>query len=94
MSDDSIRNETVEEQLSTILESIGDGFCTFDMDWRFIYFNSTAEKISELTGTNLSARNSGGLLTLYTRLEKEFRLAATGEIRSFENLTNHRDDGF
>jgi PAS domain S-box-containing protein len=85
---DDVRIETIEEQLTTILESIGDGFCAFDVDWRFIYINSAAEKIVGLPRDNLLGRIFWDVfpLTLSTRLEQEFRLAAKGEIRSFENF--------
>jgi PAS domain S-box-containing protein len=88
MSDDFICNETVEEQLITILESIGDGFCAFDADWKFIYVNAAAEKIVEFPRDKLLGKIFWEVfpLTLSTRLEKEFRLAATGEIRSFKNF--------
>jgi PAS domain S-box-containing protein len=88
MSDDFICNDTVEEQLITILESIGDGFCAFDVDWRFIYINSAAETIVGISRDNLLGRIFWEVfpLTFTTRLEQEFRLAAKGEIRSFENF--------
>jgi PAS domain S-box-containing protein len=88
MSGDFICNETVEEQLVTILESIGDGFCAFDVDWKFIYVNAAAEKIVEFPRDKLLGKIFWEVfpLTLSTPLEQEFRLAAKGEIRSFENF--------
>jgi PAS domain S-box-containing protein len=88
MIDDSGRNEATEEQLTTNLESIGDGFCAFDVDWRFIYVNQAAETIVGIHRDNLLGRIFWDVfpLTLSTRLEQEFRLAAKGEIRSFENF--------
>ncbi|MGB3225139.1 MAG: PAS domain S-box protein [Desulforhopalus sp.] len=88
MIDDSDCNESVEEQLTTILESIGDGFCAFDVDWRFIYINQAAETIVGIPRDKLLGRIFWEMfpLMLSTPLEQEFRLAAKGEIRSFENF--------
>jgi PAS domain S-box-containing protein len=86
MSNDAGHNETEEEQLSIILDSISDGFISCDVAWRLIYCNATAERIIGIHRDQVIGRNLWEVfpLTLGTRLEKEFRLAATGEIRSFE----------
>jgi PAS domain-containing protein len=39
-----------------ILESISDGFCAFDREWRYTYFNAAAEKISGLSRDGRGAR--------------------------------------
>ena len=37
--------QTSEQQISRILNSIGDGFLTLDREWRFVYLNSKAEQL-------------------------------------------------
>jgi len=88
MREDPARSESVEQQLTTILESIEDGFFACDAELRFIYINVTAERVlgvnrNELLGTNCREVFP---LTLFSRMEEEFRLAAAGETRLFENF--------
>ena len=49
MVDDADRNRTnfenEEQKLSTILESIVDGFFSCDAEWRFLYVNAEAERV-------------------------------------------------
>jgi PAS domain S-box-containing protein len=42
-----------QRRLSDTLETIGDGFVTFDKDWRFTYVNSKAENILRLSRGDL-----------------------------------------
>lgn len=96
MIDHSVCNETVEEQLTIILESIGDGFCAFDVNWRFTYVNQAAETIVGLPRENLLGRIFWEVFPLFisTRIEQEFRLAAKGEMRSFENFNKSSGQWF
>ncbi|MBI4776201.1 MAG: PAS domain-containing protein [Deltaproteobacteria bacterium] len=77
-----------EELLRTTLESIGDGFFACDGDWRFIYVNGPAERILDIRRDEVLGKNHWQVfpLTRGTRLEQEFRRAAAGEIRDFENF--------
>jgi PAS domain S-box-containing protein len=50
--------KTTNEQLAKILNSIKDGFCAVDREWRYVYVNQKAEQIlrknqSELLGKNM-----------------------------------------
>ena len=77
-----------EEQVRKTLESIGDGFFACDGDWRFVYVNAPAERILGIRREEVLGKNHWEVfpLTLGTRLESEYRRAATGEIRDFENF--------
>jgi PAS domain S-box-containing protein len=77
-----------EEALWMTLESIGDGFFACDEDWRFIYVNALAEKILDIRREEVLGKSHWEVfpLTLGTRLESEYRRAAAGEIRDFENF--------
>jgi diguanylate cyclase (GGDEF)-like protein/PAS domain S-box-containing protein len=39
------RAEATQKQIANILESIADGFCTFDKEWRITYLNQEAQKL-------------------------------------------------
>ena len=77
-----------EEQLRTTLESIGDGFFACDADWRFVYVNAPAERILDIRREEVLGKSHWEVfpLTLGTNLEREYRLAAAGEVRDFENF--------
>ncbi len=88
---DVIEHVKSEEQLRTTLESIGDGFLALDAEWRFIYVNAPAERM-------LNIRRGDALGKIYWDLfpsvagslvEQEYRRAATGETRIFENYSEH-----
>jgi PAS domain S-box-containing protein len=57
--------QQLADRLTSTLESLTDGFCTLDLDWRFTYVNSTAEKMlarprAELLGGVLWTLFPGG----------------------------------
>ncbi|MEO8020779.1 PAS domain S-box protein [Polaromonas sp.] len=77
------RTLALETQLRTTLESITDGFCLMDKDWRFVFLNSQAERMlrraeGELLGKNLWQEFSA---IVGTYIEHEYR-AAVAEQRS------------
>jgi len=77
-----------EELLRTTLESLGDGFFACDGDWRFVYVNGPAERVLGIRREEVLCKSHWEVfpLTLGTRLEQEYRRAAAGEIRDFENF--------
>ncbi len=77
-----------ERSLRTTLESIGDGFFACDGDWRFIYVNAQAERILDIRREEILGKSHWEVfpLALGTQLESEYRRAAAGEIRAFENF--------
>jgi PAS domain S-box-containing protein len=85
--EDITKRKRAEEQLRTTLESIGDGFITLDGCWRFVYVNAPAESLLGFRREELLGKKFWEVfpLTLGTQLEAEYRRAATGESRDFEN---------
>jgi PAS domain S-box-containing protein len=83
-------------QLRTTLESIGDGFFACDADWRFVYVNAQAERILGIQREQVLGKSHWEAfpLTLGTRLEREYRRAAAGEVRDFENFYEPWDRWF
>ncbi|MGD0951242.1 MAG: PAS domain S-box protein [Methanotrichaceae archaeon] len=81
-------SKRAEQQLRTTLESIRDGFFACDGDWRFVYVNAPAERILGICREEVLGRSHWEVfpLTLGTNLEREYRLAAAGEVRDFENF--------
>jgi PAS domain S-box-containing protein len=77
-----------EEQLWMTLESIGDGFFACDRNWNFVYINRSAEELLGINRTTMLGRNHWQVfpLALGTALEEEYRRAAAGEPRDFENF--------
>jgi PAS domain S-box-containing protein len=77
-----------EERLRTTLESIDDGFFALDADWRFVYVNARAGRILGINPKEVLDKNHWDVfpLTLGTNLEREYRRAAAGEVRDFENF--------
>ncbi|MDD1750081.1 MAG: PAS domain S-box protein [Methanothrix sp.] len=88
ITQDITERKLVEEQLRKTLESIGDGFIAFDEDWRFIYCNASAERIIGFSREEVLGKSFWEVFpqTLGTNLEREYRLAAAGEARDFENF--------
>ena len=82
-----------EERLRATLESIGDGFLACDADWRFVYVNDPAERLLGIRREAVLGQSLWAVfpLTLGTWLEREYRQAAAGEPRSFENF--HQPSG-
>ena len=77
-----------EEQLRITLESIGDGFFACDREWRFVYVNPVAERLLGIRHEEVFGQSHWEVfpLMLGTRLESEYRRAAGGEARDFENF--------
>jgi two-component system, NtrC family, sensor kinase len=75
-----------EELLVSVLENIVDAYIAVDAQWQFVYVNSSAERLLGLDRDDLLGRNQWDVfpLTMGTRLEEEYRLAAAGEARDFE----------
>ena len=76
-----------ESQVISTLESILDGFFSVDADWRFVYVNAVAERVLDIRRADVLGKSHWEVfpLTSGTKLECEYRLAATGEVRDFEN---------
>ena len=85
---DITERKRAEDGLRTTLESIGDGFFALDADWRFVYVNAPAERILGIRREDVLGKNHWEIfpLTLGTNLEGEYRRAAAGDIRDFENF--------
>ena len=85
---DITERKRAEDQFRVTLESIGDGFFACDADWRFVYVNAPAERILGVRREEVLGKSHWEVfpLTLGTALEREYRRAAGGEIRDFENF--------
>lgn len=77
-----------EEKLETTLESIADGFFSCDDEWRFVYVNAAAERLLNVRREDVIGKNCWDVfpLTIGTQVEREFRLAAAGQVRDFDNF--------
>ncbi len=77
-----------EEETRKTLESIGDGFFSCDQEWRFVYVNAQAERLLGIRQKDVIGKSHWDIfpLTLGTELENQYRLAAAGEARDFENF--------
>jgi PAS domain S-box-containing protein len=88
------QSEAAEERVRNILESIGDGFVSFDRDWNVTYLNAEAERIlgrpkAELLGKNYWREFPG---TLGQDIERNYREAAAGQVPvSFETHLQDRN---
>lgn len=85
-----------EESMRTTLESIGDGFLACDGEWRFLYVNTPAEELLGATREALLGRVFWEVFpaAVGSRLEVEYRAAAAGEARDFENCYEPWDRWF
>ncbi len=83
---DITERKKAEEQVRVTLESIADGFIAFNADWQFIYVNAAAERLLDVSRTEVLGRSLWEVFTQIqgTQVESEFRLAAAGEVREFE----------
>jgi PAS domain S-box-containing protein len=88
ISRDITEARQAEDALRATLESIGDGFVACDAGWRFVYVNQPAERLSRKRREELLGRNFWEVFpdTVGTNVEREFRRAAAGETREFENF--------
>ncbi len=85
-----------EEELRNTLESIQDGFFALDKDWNFVYVNDAAEKLVGNKREELLGKNHWKVYpeALGTQIEEEYRLAATGETREWDNYYEPWDRWF
>jgi PAS domain S-box-containing protein len=85
---DLAERRRTEERLRATLESIADGFFACDEEWRFVYVNALAERLLGIRRADVLGRSHWDVfpLTLGTSLEREYRRAAAGEVRDFENF--------
>ncbi|HET6438562.1 MAG TPA: PAS domain-containing protein [Anaeromyxobacter sp.] len=76
-----------DEEVKRTLESIGDGFFAVDAQWRFVYVNEVAERVLGIRRDAVLGRSHWEVfpLTVGTQLEAQYRRAAAGEVRDFEN---------
>jgi PAS domain S-box-containing protein len=65
-----------------------DGFFCCNAQWQFVHINTTAERILGVSRQDILGKSHWEVFpqTLGTKLEMEYRLAAAGEIRDFENF--------
>ena len=57
ISRDITEARQAEDELRATLESIGDGFVAFDAEWRFLYVNQPAERLSRKRREELLGQN-------------------------------------
>ena len=77
-----------QEPVAAVLESITDGFCALDADWRFTYVNAAAERINNMPRAELLGRTHWEVFpeTVGTKIEREFRACVSEQSpREFEN---------
>jgi len=78
-----------EAQSTRILESITDGFCALDSEWRFVYLNRAAEKILAVSRQQIVGKSHWDLFPEMagTVVETEYRRAVREEAPvEFENF--------
>jgi PAS domain S-box-containing protein len=83
----SMRNSN--DRLAAILEAITDAFFTLNLEWRFTYINSEAERLLQRTHDELLSKSLWQEFpcVLGTTIESEYRLAMeTGQTRTFETF--------
>ena len=84
---DITEKKRVEEELVSTLESVGDGFVSFDANWRFLYLNRQAERVANIRLDEVAGKSLWNVLpnAVGSQLDIKFRLAAAGEAQDFEN---------
>ena len=90
--------ETTEQQANervvALMESLTEGLCVLDRDYRYTYFNSAAEHINHVTREEVLGRTQWEAFpgTVGTVLEREFRRAMDERVTTeFENHYAPRD---
>lgn len=80
--------ESAQEQLFALLESMQEGFIALDGEWRFICVNTRASHQLKTDREQLIGRNYWELFpfSVGSQVEEEFRRAAAGEQRDFEHF--------
>jgi PAS domain S-box-containing protein len=84
--------QTSEQALSHTLESITDGFVSFDRDWRFTYVNTAGERLLGVSRAQLIGKIFWDLFPdiLETQLYKDFQRAATERVMIETEATDLR----
>lgn len=80
--------EKLQQEFLATLENISDGIFACDAEWRFVYLNASAERVLGIKRDEVLGKSHWEVfpLTPGTRLEDEYRRAAAGETRDFENF--------
>jgi PAS domain S-box-containing protein len=87
--EDARRLREVNEQLTTTLESITQGFYALDRQWRFTYVNHETERVAQRPRSELLGRPIGELFSWFagSRFHQEYQRAlADGRTAHFEEL--------
>jgi PAS domain S-box-containing protein len=77
-----------EQQVAMTLESVTDGFMRYDRDWRIVYVNAEAERINQLTRSEMLGQILWEVFpgVVGTKLESEFRRTVGEQVTvEFEN---------
>lgn len=84
--EDVTREREREEHFASILESIGDGFVTFDDNWNYTFVNKRAEVLLGRKSSDLVGKTLWEVFpeTAGTQLEIAFRTAVSGTPTSYE----------
>lgn len=80
--------QDAQRQLATTLESVTDGFMRYDRDWRIVYVNAEAERINQLTRSEMLGKTAWELFpaVVGTKLDAEYRRAVAEQVTvEFEN---------
>jgi len=78
-----------EQQIATTLESVTDGFMRYDRDWRIVYANAEAERINQLSRSQMLGRIVWEVFpaVVGTTLEAELLRAVREQVTvEFENF--------
>ena len=84
---DLSQEKQTEAELRQMLESIGDGFFAVDGEWRLVYVKSMAARLLNINHPKVFGKSYREIfpLRLGMGLAADYRRAAGGEIRDFEN---------
>lgn len=77
-----VAERDAQQQLTSTLGSITDGFMRFDRDWRIVYINDEAERIIGAERATVMGRSQWQLwpATVGTALEREYRRAVADRV--------------